>query len=271
MIKDYSIVIPILFLLVAITVFIILIYTDRFGINNRILSIDNKLSNIDNQFLLNVSSENIENHSVVNIFGENNSIGSSFRTVWENSNTNDYAFPTSGLIMTVTNNNADNGKIIEINGLDESYITIKENVTLASPAQTKQRFFRINSVKLISQGNNATAITISNDGFTYAKINTVRGKNQAAIFTVPRGYNLYLYKVSCIASNNNGKFRKQISTNGETVYNTDQTNFANSFTIDSIPIKYPEKTDISFQIASNSDGTTIPCSVSAQGVLVKYL
>lgn len=269
--EDYSIVIPILFLLAAITVFIILIYTDRFEISNHVTSIDNKLSNIDNEFLFNVSSQDIENHSIINIFGENSQHGTNFSAVWELSNSTVYVFPTSGLIMTVNNVSTDNNAVIEINGLDESYRQITENITLATSVSTTKRFFRINSVVVIS-GNPSSDITIENNSITYAKINASTGKSQASIFTVPRGHNFYLYKVNCFTDPSFVKFRKEITSSNGIISRTDQTIFSNSIVLDTIPIKYPEKTDISLQLQTIGDAASIaPCSVYGQGILVKYI
>lgn len=267
---DYSIVIPILFLLATITVFIILIYTDRFQINNHVTSIDNKLSKIDNEFLFNVSSGDIENHSIINIFGYNDQHGvSEFRAVWELSNTVNYVFPTSGLIMTVNNASVDNNVVIEINGLDESYRQITENITLATSVTTTTKFFRINSVIVIS-GNPVDDITVENNDIIYAKINASIGKSQASIFTVPRGHNFYLYNIKCLDSGFSTKtFRKEITSSNGIVLRTGQFRYNNTI-IDTIPIKYPEKTDISLQVKKEGDDAG-PCSVSGQGILEKYI
>src|SRR6056300_1647148 len=133
----------------------------------------------------------VQDTEVRNIFGYQESGDTTLRAAWEFSNTN-YVFPTSAITMTITSANAgDNGKLLKIIGLDSNYDVITDIVTIngGGDVTTNITFFRINDVILITGTTNVGLITIQNAGKTikYAGIRAGDGRNQASIFTVPRG------------------------------------------------------------------------------------
>lgn len=269
----YFLLFIIICILSFIGVIILLRYIRRLNVDANIKSIDNQLENIDNEFILNVSSGTVPNHSVRNIFGQNSAQGTDFRAVWELSNTNDYEFPTSGLTMTVDSVLADNGVVIKIIGLNTDYEEISETITLnynPAPVTTNQ-FFRINDVFTVS-GNATQDITIQNGATTYAKINSGKGRNQASIFTVPKGYSFYLYRIDGFTADSTSqkpaKFRNKVNLPNGVVLRVAEVEFFNQMNIQRrLPFKYSEKTDITFQMAVFNGSH--PCSVFGEGVLVK--
>ena len=225
-------------------------------------------------FMLNVARGKVRGARLVNIFGHNNSQGTTFRTVWEKSDTIDLAKPATARQMTVTSaaNATDNGVVVRIIGLDANYAEIAENVTLNSttPPLTTQSFLRINTVVTVS-GNATGDISVKGPTGTtiYAYILAGTGKNQAAIYTVPAGRCLYLYRIDGFmndgASAKPGEFRNKSTLSNGTILRVADTPFINQMNIQRrVPFKYDEKTDVEFQIKSLS-GTNL-CGVFGEAI-----
>ena len=230
----------------------------------------------DEAFMLNVARGKVRGAKLVNIFGHNNAQGTAFRTVWEKSNTTALLKPASALPMTVTSDigtTADDGVVIRIIGLDANYAEIAENVTLnnATPPTTTNSFLRINTVITVS-GNATGNISVKNGANEYAHILAGTGKNQAAIYTVPAGCDLYLFRIDAFmndgASAKPGEFRNVSTLSNGTILRVADTPYINQMNIQRrIPFKYTEKTDIEFQIKSLS-GTNY-CGVFGEGIEIK--
>ena len=226
------------------------------------------------EFKLDVARGKTRGASVRNIFGQNGAQTASFRAVWELSNSVDYVFPSSALTMTVNSNVADDGVVIKIIGLNSDYEEINEIITLnnATPPTTTNQFFRINDVITIT-GNAANDITITNTGVTYAKIDAGKGRNQAAIYTVPKDCSFYLYRIDGFTADSTGtakpaKFRNFVTLSTGVELRVAEVEFFNNMNIQRrLPFKYSEKTDIVFQMSTFS--STHPCSVFGEGIVVK--
>jgi hypothetical protein len=273
----FSLILILISLLIVSVIYSIRIYdtnTEKLNsIDTNTGNINQELSNIDNQFILNVSSESVSNHSVRNIFGQNSAQPNSFRAVWELSDTNDYIFPTLGLNMTVTSNGVDDGVIIRILGLNSDYEEIGENITLNNviPPVTTNQFFRINDV-IVTSGNASQNIVIENGGVTYAQIDSGKGRNQASIFTVPANNSFYLYRIDGFTADNTtqkaAKFRNKTTLSDGRTLRVAEVEFFNQMNIQRrLPFKYSEKTDIVFEMSTFSGSH--PCSVFGEGILVK--
>jgi hypothetical protein len=226
-------------------------------------------------FMLNVARGKVRGASVRNIFGFNDSQGTTMRTVWELSDTIDYVFPASALPMTVTSSAgaADNGVQVRLIGLNANYEEISEVVTInnATPPVTTAGFFRINDFVTIS-GNATGNITAVNGTTTYSRINAGTGKAQAAIYTVPAGCDLYLFRIDAFmndgASAKPGEFQNFVTLQSGVNLRVAQTPYINQMNIQRrVPFKYAENTDIQFQIKSLS-GTNL-CGVFGEGILIK--
>ena len=229
------------------------------------------------EFKLDVSRGKVRGASVRNIFGNNDAQTATFRAVWERSNETDgdYVFPTSALTMTINSNVADDGVVIKIIGLNSDYEEISEIVTLnnATPPTTTNQFFRINDVITIS-GNAANNITIENGGTIYAQVDGGRGRNQAAIYTVPDGCEFYLYRIDAFTADQQsqkpGKFRNFVSLPNGVDLRVAEVEFFNQMNIQRrLPFKYSSRTDIAFQMATFTG--THPCSVFGEGIQIKEI
>ena len=224
---------------------------------------------------LQIARGQIPYHEVRNIFGWQGSTTTSFIPLWENATA--YTYPTSALTMTVTSASAsDDGGTVTIIGLDANYDIISETVTansVTAPVTTKG-FFRINDVIFANDGVNVGTVTVSNGSTTYAKILAGVGRNQASIYTVPNGYEYYLYRIDAFSSDSTsakpGIF-KNVSinnANGGQEYNVARTTLLGNMNIQRrFPFKYSEKTDIQFQLRTRSG--THEMNVFGEGLLLR--
>jgi len=225
---------------------------------------------------LNVSRGLVKETEVRNIFGYQQNGDTTLRALWEFANTS-YVYPPSAIQMTVTAADAsDDGKNLLIKGLDANYDEITETVTLvgAGDVVTTTSFFRINDVILLTGTINNGLITVQNSAKTikYAGIRAEDGRNQASIYTVPAGHCFYLYRIDAFSSDSTAAkpaVFKNFSQNANgQQYNTARTTFFNNMNIlRQLPFKYSEKTDIQFQIATDSGSHEL--SVFGEGVLIK--
>ena len=221
---------------------------------------------------LQVSRGLVRDAEARNIFGFNTAIGTDFIAAWENSTA--YTYPTVALNMTaVSSNTADTDVTIITLGLDENYNRISNTVTLNGTTSVNiGSFYRINDVITIS-GNARGDVTIANNAVTYAKINQGTGKNQASIFTVPAGYEFYLYRIDafCATASLNNRhlfFRNFVRQSNGTVLQVAQTSFLEQMNIQRrIPFRYGEKSDIQLQVRSSAGTQEI--GVFAEGILTK--
>ena len=122
-------------------------------------------------------------------------------------------------------------------------------------------------------GAPANNITLTNAGntVTYARIDAGSGKNQAAIYTVPRGYQFALTRISafCASASQNNRlitFRNVARLKTGVVLRVAQTEFLEQMIIDrQLPFVYDECTDIEFQL-KGSAGTQF-IGVFGEGIL----
>lgn len=215
-------------------------------------------------------------NSTRNIFGYNSAIPSTFTTAWELPIA--YPWPSHALIMTVTFNANDAGHVILIKGLDENYDEIQETVLLDSSGTkvTENAYYRINDVITIATPNNQFSnpqnnITLSNGGVVYARIDATQGKNQASIFTVPRGYQFALLRISafCASASLNNRtltFRNVSRLKSGVILRVAETEFLEQMIIDrQVPFVYDECTDVEFQVKGSSGTQFI--GVFGEGIL----
>ena len=209
-----------------------------------------------------------------NIFGYQVSITTAFIPAWEFASA--YTYPVSAITMTVTSASAsDNGKTLLIQGLDANYAEISDVVTIngGGDINTNKPFFRINDVILTSGATNVGLITISNTGKTvnYAGIRAGDGRNQASIYTVPANKEFYLYRIDAFSNDGvsaqPGLFRNFSQSSTGQQYTVARTTFYSNMNIQRrIPFKYSEKTDIQFQLRTNSG--THEMNVFGEGIVV---
>ena len=221
-----------------------------------------------------VSTSHISDHRTINIFGYNTEVGTEYVPLWEDAAA--YTYPGSALTMTAVSDSAsDTAVTMLIQGLDINYDEIQTTFTLngTNAVTIGTAFYRINVV-ITTAGNAVGTVTIANAGTTYAKVRAGDGKNQASLYTVPRGHSFYLYRIDAFSgqadatSNRYVFFRNESrSATGVELRVAETTFRANMHIQRRFPFRYTEKTDIQFQCKSNAG--THEIGVFAEGVLIK--
>jgi len=222
--------------------------------------------------LFDIAQGKMYDSEAVNIFGFNRDVNGSFETVWNDGNA--YAFPTTALTMTVVSSSASDTMSVLVSGLDANYDQISETVTLTGTVAVtlSTQFYRINSAVILA-GNNVGNITIANAGVTYAFIEAGTGATQACLFTVPNGYDLYLFRITANSATATGSqfltIRNALRTStgrelkvAEATFAESQVNYDRQ-----IPFKIAEKTD--FQFEAKSSASTNQIAIFVEAVLVK--
>ena len=227
-------------------------------------------------FELQVGRGLIPGHSGVSIQGYNVAQSTTFRAVWEKSNTNDYVYPATDVAMAFTSSLVET-LTLRVDGLDSNYAVKTAIVTFTASATGvvttgTNLFFRINAMQIIS-GNAADTIVATNNGTTYAQINPGAGRSQASIYTVPAGYTFYLTRSQAFSTNNGQQFCtyrvwSQTFVGGvPTVNIVLSAPFTQNYSSTRIvPRGYPEKTDIQWQLMQSQ---TAPGSIQLEGILIK--
>jgi hypothetical protein len=222
--------------------------------------------------LFDIAKGKMYDSEAVNIFGFNRDVNGSFETVWNDGDA--YVYPTSALTMTIVSSSASDTMSVLVSGLDANYDQISETVTLTGTVAVtlSTQFYRINSAVILA-GNNAGNITISNGGVTYAFIEAGTGATQACLFTVPNGYDLYLFRITANSATATGSqyltIRNALRTStgrelkvAEATFAESQVNYDRQ-----IPFKIAEKTD--FQFEAKSSASTNQIAIFVEAVLVK--
>ena len=175
---------------------------------------------------------------------------------------------TSSLSETLT---------MRVEGLDANYVSKTAIVTFTASTtgvvtSGTADFFRINAMQ-ITKGAAADTVVATNNGTTYAQINSGTGRSQASIYTVPAGYTFYLIRAQAFTTNNGAQFCTyrvysrvfvdEVST-PTIVLSAPFTQAYSSTRI--IPRGYAEKTDVQWQLMQSN---AAPGSIQLEGVLIK--
>ena len=220
--------------------------------------------------------------SQVNIFAFSDTVKTTFYTLWELTGTTQYAFPASAVTMTLASTSAsDNTRAtILITGLNSSWDAITETVTLngLTGVNTTNQFLRINNMVMTSTGTGQTTnvgiITAKNGGITYSQISAGVGRSQAAVYSVPNGYTMYLGSINAFngdaAAGNAINYQVKSINNAQTnpvTLTVLQTAWDQRYqVIRNNPFPYTQKTDLQWQF-STASGTHI-VGLILQGVLI---
>jgi len=253
-------------------------------------------------FELQVSRNQIAYHTPLNIFGygTTGTTAGLFVTMWENSPSTNYVFPTTAQQMYVASTvNGDSGALIQVTGLDANYNPISEIVALGGTAGTgvitAKTYWRINNiaVALSSTVNPTGQITIQNQAATsgaveYAQINTTTyngstisvGTSQMAVYTVPNNFTAQLTRFTANSSftgNTANYCTYRVVAQYPSVLNSSATlvrkiilnsPFVQQFNIQrNFPFAYPAGTDIQWQIAPSAT-TACTVGINIGGVLI---
>lgn len=227
-------------------------------------------------FELQVGRGQIGYHSLVNVQGYNTAHGTTFRAVWEKSDTTDYVYPSASVTMAFTSASSET-LTMRVDGLDANYaiktavITFSASTTGVVASGTAD-FFRINAMQ-ITKGTSVGTITATNGGVTYAQINAGTGRSQASIYTVPAGYTFYLTRSQAFTTNNGAQFctyrvYSRTFVDGTStpliVLSAPFTQLYSSTRV--VARGYAEKTDVQWQLMQSN---AAPGSIQLEGILIK--
>nr|DAL11093.1 MAG TPA_asm: hypothetical protein [Bacteriophage sp.] len=227
-------------------------------------------------FDLQVGRGQITGHTLINVQGYNASQHTTFRAVWEKSDTTDYTYPAGSVTMAFTSSLAET-LVMRVEGLDASYAPKTATVTFSggttgTVTTGTADFFRINAMQ-ITQGSANDTIVATNGGVTYAQINPGLGRSQASIYTVPAGYTFFLTRAQAFTTNNGTQFCtyrvwSRVFVNGVSTPNIVlSAPFTQAYSSTRVvPRGYPEKTDIQWQLMQSN---VAPGSVQLEGILIK--
>jgi len=220
--------------------------------------------------------------SQVNIFAFSDSVKTTLYTLWELTGTTQYAFPASAVTMTLASTSAsDNTRAtILVSGLNSTWDAITETVTLngTSNVTTTNQFLRINNMIMTSTGTGQTTnvgtITAKNGGVTYSQISVGVGRSQAAVYSVPNGYTMYLGSINAFngdaAAGNAINYQVKSTNNTQTnpvTLTVLQTAWDSKYqVIRNNPFPYTQKTDIQWQFSTASGTHSV--GLILQGVLI---
>ena len=222
--------------------------------------------------LFDIAQGKMYDSAAVNIFGFNREIGTAFETIWNDGGT--YVYPSSALAMTIVSSSASDTMQVLVVGLDASYNEVRQTVTLNGTGSVAipTALLRINSAIILS-GSNVGNITIASGGVTYGYIEATLGTTQACIYTVPAGYDLYLFRITANSATTNGQkylFIRNVTraSNGRTLRVSEATFAMSQVNYDrQVPFKIEEKTD--FQFEAKSSSSTNEVAIFVEAVLVK--
>jgi len=232
-------------------------------------------------FELQVARNQIDGHTPLNIFGYSTAVGSTaLGPVWEGLTLSGgaYTYPSSAAALVLVSDSASDTSAlsIRIEGLDANFNPIIETIAMngTTNVTTTNSFLRINLMST-TNGLNVGNITAKIGATTYAKMNAGIGQTQMSLYTVPAGYTFYLSYVQADASvgftsSNYMKFAEynKDNTTGE-VNLLNQSTFVQAFQFPfTCPVAHLQKTDIQFQIVSNT-GSPFTANIYAGGILIK--
>lgn len=241
-------------------------------------------------FDLQVARGQITGHKSLFKFGNNSDINGSLETIWSHGGL--YVYPTSAIQMKVSSSSAsDTGsgtgaRTVLVAGLDADYNEISEVVTLTGQTEvlTTNTFIRVFRAYVVTAGSGNTAagtiyigtgtVTAGVPATVYAEIPLGENQTLMAIWTVPAGYTLYLYRGTFSAASNNaaqyilGKF--MVRPFGGVFRNSaDVTANSNVIPYDfEIPLAVTEKSDIEARAIALA-GTNFYTTASFEGIYIK--
>lgn len=181
-------------------------------------------------------------------YGFNADIDTSYEIVWEKGGS--LTLPSSAGTASINSASGNSGCKITIQGLDENYNEITEELTLDSSgdATSTATFLRINRAFVSGSTDLSGDVNIAVGGNTIAFVGSDHQNTLQMIYTVPAGYTAYLVQLTGGVSEKEKNVEMRVrarETNG--VYRTrDYIAFQTSFFHKGyeIPVALPEKTDI---------------------------
>ena len=175
---------------------------------------------------------------------------------------------TGSIVNIERNNTADTGLVVTVQGLDENYEEVSEDITITGADQTgSQLFTRVNRAFVVDAGGvNTGNIDIeagAAGGTTVARITAGYGQTLMAVYTVPAGKTGYILHGTATGSSDtdaSGSMRIRY-------FGTDTFRIGHAFELQlrggqydytfQVPIPIPEKTDIDVRAIMRSNNKRI--------------
>ena len=240
------------------------------------VSLVNSNSTLNAPWELQVGRGKVAGVTSVNIQGYNAAMPSSWCTAWELANSvGNYVYPSSDVAMAFTSSSPET-LTMTVSGLDSSYTPKIATVTFSGSntgvvTSGTNLFYRINRMQITSN-TSVGAISATNSGTTYSRINAGTGISQASLYTVPAGYTFYLERVVAYTTNNGNQyctyriFTQTISGGITTPQIVLTAPFQQVYsTLRVVPRAYVANTDIKWQLYQTS---AAPGSVQLEGILI---
>jgi len=199
-----------------------------------------------------------------------NTVSTTEETIWDGGGI--YGYPSSAVVMTVTSaaGATDDGVKITVQGLDENWAIASEEVALGASgtATTTTTFNRVYRAFVSGSSVITGAVTVSNSGTDYAKIQTGENQTLMTVWTVPAGYTAYIqegYIGSGTAQSNKYATARIVTRETGGVFRTQFKTTLHNETVKvdlGLPIVCPEKTDIEVRAKTSSGDDDISATLA---------
>ena len=237
---------------------------------------------------IDLSAGNIDGMGYIEKFGRNATMSANIETIWDGSNLYEYLTTASSIYVTSSdgddNPTGDGARTVEVQGLDETYTLVTEDISVNDTASTTTfiRVFRVRTKTTGSTGQAEGEISVRSQsgggGTLLAQILRVGtgkgaslGQTFMAVYTVPAGKTAYITQwiVGAGAQNADTTALLVARTFGDGGFNSKDIiisagqQFAKEY---KIPLQFTEKTDIEVRGFTSSAGND--CSSTFNKILI---
>jgi|14_taG_2_1085336.scaffolds.fasta_scaffold02227_4 hypothetical protein len=237
---------------------------------------------------INLSAGNLDGVGYIEKFGRNATMSANIETIWDGSNLYEYLTTASSIYVTSSdgddNPTGDGARTVEVQGLDETYTLVTEDISVNDTASTTTfiRVFRVRTKTTGSTGQAEGEISVRSQsgggGTLLAQILRVGtgkgaslGQTFMAVYTVPAGKTAYITQwiVGAGAQNADTTALLVARTFGDGGFNSKDIiisagqQFAKEY---KIPLQFTEKTDIEVRGFTSSAGND--CSSTFNIILI---
>ena len=208
---------------------------------------------------ISIAAGDVDGYSHINKFGYSGADINGTATVWDgNAADAEYPYQEASTITATGASSADDGKTIEIQGLNSSYVSTTETITVGGAA-TVSSFVRVFRARMVSS-TNTVVISVIQSGHAVAKILAGNGQTLMAVYTIPAGKTGYLLKFqgSMDKSNVSVVFKLlskpfSVSDGAFNIKGQWGTQGGNSVNYDyPVPLVFTEKTDIKVNVTNSA-------------------
>jgi len=214
-------------------------------------------------------------------FGVNQSVGTSFSTLWNGGGTL-YAYPSAATVLKISSSDTNDtsagtgARTVLVNGLDASYNEISETVILngQTAVNTVNSYLRFHYMEVVTAGSGGTAagtiyagvgtVTSGVPATIYGQITIGYNASTSAMWTVPAGYTAYMTSCTWTSSNTTaniaitGGLFSRVYGGVFTIESTCKMLAGNSFDRHfDTAVAFAEKTDIELRAASSTAGSAV--------------